>query len=154
MGLSKTKTEIPVFALGLLEIPAYRLQMSGRKQEDFYSYAFISESESEIDAEEKIPAFFLTVVAGMPVFPAKTGISVFAQSFGFGFAQPLANVEILIPVLSVFFHLCCVVCSSTTQSVGWGVPAALTVKQHLKFFIFLIFLYSCIPVFFSIFRCV
>ena len=29
------RTEIPVFVLGLPEIPAYRLQLSGRKQEDF-----------------------------------------------------------------------------------------------------------------------
>ena len=65
------RTEIPVFALGLPEIPAFRLQLSGRKQEDFYFFASISESESKIDAQENVlPAFFLTVVTGMPVFPA------------------------------------------------------------------------------------
>ena len=31
------RTEIPVFASGLPKIPAYRLQMSGRKLEDFFS---------------------------------------------------------------------------------------------------------------------
>jgi len=37
----------------------------------FFPCAFISESESEIDAEEKVlPAFFLAVIASMPVFPA------------------------------------------------------------------------------------
>ena len=40
------RTEIPAFGLGLQEIPAYRLQLSGRKQEDFISSAFISESGS------------------------------------------------------------------------------------------------------------
>ena len=63
--------EIPVFALGLPEIPAFQLLLSGRKQEDFYFFASISESESKIDAQENVlPAFFLTVVTGMPVFPA------------------------------------------------------------------------------------
>ena len=37
------RTEIPVFGLGRPEIPAYWLQLSGRKQEDFISSAFISE---------------------------------------------------------------------------------------------------------------
>ena len=57
--------------MGLQEKPAYWLQLSGRKQEDFISSAFVSESESEVDAQERsLPAFFLTVVPGMPGFLA------------------------------------------------------------------------------------
>ena len=41
------RTEIPVFALGLPEIPAYRLHVSGRKQKELFSCASFSLSLSE-----------------------------------------------------------------------------------------------------------
>ena len=78
------RSKIPVFASGLPEIPAYRLQLSGRKQEEFVSCTSIPLSLSE----KNLPAFFQTFVlnryastSGSP--HAKTGISVLAQSFGF-----------------------------------------------------------------------
>ena len=86
------RTKIPVLGLGLSEIQAYWLQLSGRERKYFTLSAFIS--ESDIDAQERSrSAFPLTVVVVSSLFwtvlKLKTGISALAQSFGFGFAQPL-----------------------------------------------------------------
>ena len=92
------RTEIPAFGLGLQEIPAYRLQLTGRKEENYISSGFVSESESEIDAQERsLPAFFLTVVAGMPVF-----LAVLSRKQEFRFLHKVSVSVLFIPYGWVF----------------------------------------------------
>ena len=106
------RIEILVFIWRLLEIPAFRLQLSGRKPEEHpftFTLNFLNKYTGRIYSSCFLPDICNRNAGISGSLQTKTRISILPQSFGSGSAQPLAKGSLffhdfLIPSFVICFH--------------------------------------------------